>query len=168
VPAVVVKETRRAPEVRAPSVKRVAERMLAELGEARSELSVLLTDDPRIETLNRTHRKKAKPTDVLAFPMDENGPSPNGSIRLLGDVAISLDTAARQARERRHGLMTEVTELLAHGLLHLLGYDHRTDAEERTMNAAAKRLVAASSARTKPRDNPAKARARSRLTSRAR
>jgi len=152
----------------ARAVKRRAERMLSALGESNAELSVLLTDDVHIEELNRRHRKKAKPTDVLAFPMDEAGPSPNGSTRLLGDVVISLDTARRQARERGHGLVAEVTQLLAHGLLHLLGYDHRTDAEERTMNAAAERLAAAASARSPCRDKAPKARARSRLTSRAR
>jgi probable rRNA maturation factor len=117
--------------------------MLSVLDLAKAELSVLLTDDAHIRELNEKHRRKAKPTDVLAFPMDETGTGPSG-VRLLGDVVISLDTAARQARERRRRLMDEVVHLLSHGLLHLVGYDHRTDAEERRMNEAAAKLLAAS------------------------
>lgn len=124
--------------------------MLVELGAESAELSVMLTNDARIHELNRKHRKKAKPTDVLSFPMDESGPGPSGKGRLLGDVVISLDTAARQAREHRHDLISEVTHLLAHGILHLVGYDHRTDAEERRMNAAAAKLIRAASARERP------------------
>jgi probable rRNA maturation factor len=117
--------------------------MLSALDLTRAELSILLTDDAHIRELNEKHRRKAKPTDVLAFPMDERGAGPSGA-RLLGDVVISLDTAARQARARRRRLMDEVVHLLSHGLLHLIGYDHRTDAEERRMNAAAEKLLAAS------------------------
>lgn len=122
--------------------------MLVQLGLENAELSVLLTDDAVIESLNRKHRGKAKPTDVLAFQM-ESGPEPEGSPRLLGDIVVSLDTAARQARARRRALSAEVTHLVAHGLLHLVGYDHRTDAEERTMNALVVRLVRAATS-TKP------------------
>jgi probable rRNA maturation factor len=141
--------------------------MLEELGVAEHELSVLLTDDAHIEVLNRKHRRKAKPTDVLAFPMDA-GPQPKGSVRLLGDVVVSLDTAERQARARRRPLIDEVTHLLAHGILHLLGYDHRTESEEREMNAAASRLVNASNRRERPGSIPIERAQRSRLTPRAR
>lgn len=122
--------------------------MLAALDVADAELSILLTNDATITVLNREHRRKDRPTDVLAFPMDEHGPGPAGS-RLLGDVVVSLDTALRQARARRRDLLSEVTHLLAHGLLHLVGYDHRTDREERLMNREAARLVAEAS--THPR-----------------
>jgi probable rRNA maturation factor len=82
---------------------------------------------------------------VLAFAMQEGTPMPRGR-RLLGDVVISLDTAKRQADERNRPLWDEVTLLLAHGLLHLVGYDHRSDAEEAEMNAEVARLVAAARA----------------------
>ena len=116
--------------------------MLQALGLDRAELSILVCDDATIHTLNRAHRGKNKPTDVLAFAMRE-GPALGRGDALLGDVVISLTTAARQARERRRTLWDEVTLLLAHGLLHLLGYDHRDDAEERVMNEQAARLCAA-------------------------
>ena len=125
---------------------RRAERMLQALGLSDSELSIVVCDDATIHALNRTHRRRNKPTDVLAFALREGKPLP-GAEAMLGDVVISLDTAQRQADERGHSLWTEVTTLLAHGLLHLIGYDHRTDAEERRMNARADILVSAATAR---------------------
>ena len=134
-------------------VKRRAERMLAAIGASAAELSLVLTDDAHIEVLNRTHRRKAKPTDVLAFPMDAAGAGPSRKIQLLGDVVISLDTAARQARARRRPLLAEVTHLLAHGILHLAGFDHKTDAQERRMNEATRLLVACATARGRTPSN---------------
>lgn len=126
------------------ALRKRAERMLAALGRADAELSILLCDDATIHALNRAHRRRNKPTDVLAFALHEGKPLA-GAEGLLGDVVISLDTARRQSSERGHSLWNEVTLLLAHGLLHLVGFDHRTDAEERRMNARADMLIAASS-----------------------
>jgi probable rRNA maturation factor len=119
-----------------------AERMLRALSLSRAELSVVLCDDTTIHGLNRQHRRKNKPTDVLAFAQRE-GEEVDGPHDLLGDVVISLDTAARQAAQHGRSLWDEVTMLLAHGLLHLIGFDHRTRAEERVMNARTDMLVAA-------------------------
>jgi probable rRNA maturation factor len=120
--------------------------MLTELGLADAELSVLLTNDATIHQLNREHRDKDRPTDVLAFPLDTEllGPGP----RVLGDIVISLDTAERQARSRKRELLPEVRFLLAHGLLHLIGYDHDTKPHKREMDAMARRLVRAASLAT--------------------
>ena len=99
-------------------------------------------DEFESQSLNRDYRGKDRPTDVLAFAMSEGeggGLHPD----LLGDVVISLETAARQASERRKTIASEVDFLLAHGLLHLLGYDHQTDEEERRMNAMTDVLRAA-------------------------
>lgn len=122
-------------------VKRGAEAMLRALGLPRAELSVLLCDDATIHALNRVHRKKNKPTDVLAFALREGE---FGALAgdALGDVVISLDTATRQARERNVATRDEVRMLLAHGLLHLLGWDHQTEAEDKAMRAETDRLVA--------------------------
>jgi probable rRNA maturation factor len=119
-----------------------AEAMLASLGLQDAELSVLLCDDSIIRDLNLRYRRKNEPTDVLAFPMQE-GPGPSGQAGLLGDVVISVPTAARQAAERDRPIIEEVTFLLAHGLLHLLGYDHATRRDEREMNARTEDLLAA-------------------------
>jgi len=121
--------------------------MLQALKLESAELSILLCDDATIHALNRDHRRKDKPTDVLAFALREGKPVPGS--KALGDVVISLDTAARQAEELGRTLWDEVTWLLAHGLLHLLGYDHRTVAEERRMNARADMLIAATKQRSR-------------------
>ena len=121
--------------------------MLRALSLSEAELSVMLCDDATIHALNRAHRRKNKPTDVLAFALRE-GKVLAGAEGLLGDVVISLDTARKQASDRGHPLWTEVTLLLAHGLLHLVGYDHRSDDEERRMNARADMLIAAANSRS--------------------
>lgn len=119
-----------------------AEAMLGSLSLGDAELSILLCDDITIRKLNRRYRRKNKPTDVLAFPMQE-GPGPAMHPGLLGDVVISLPTATRQAAQRDRPIIQEVTFLLAHGLLHLLGYDHATTREEREMAARIEELLAA-------------------------
>jgi len=126
--------------VPAQLLKALGDAMLAALSLPKAELSVLLTDDLGIQVLNRDHRQKDKPTDVLAFPMDESVPDPAG---ILGDVVISLDTAERQARSRQRPLIEEVRFLLAHGLLHLVGYDHAEPLEKREMVAMTRQLVRA-------------------------
>ena len=88
-------------------------------------VEVLLTSDPEIKRLNRTFRRKNKPTDILSFPTP-----PEISAQHAGDLAISLDTAARQAAEHGHSLPNELRILLLHGLLHLAGEDHETDSGE--------------------------------------
>lgn len=100
------------------------------------EVALRLTTDAEIKTLNRDYRAKNKPTDVLAFAQREG---PGGALhpRLLGDIVISVETARRQAKR---GLAAEILHLASHGLCHLLGYDHRTDAEEAEMNARATAL----------------------------
>lgn len=113
-------------------VKRRAEKMLALLDLPGVELSVALVDDATIHELNRSYRHKNKPTDVLAFPMQEDASKLRDG-DLLGDVIVSIETARKQAKERKRPLLDELTMLLAHGLLHLVGYDHKTDAEERVM-----------------------------------
>ena len=85
------------------------------------EVSVLLTTDKAIKQLNREFRGKKKATDVLSFPAGLDGDH-------AGDLAISVDTAARQADEFGHSLLDEVRTLLLHGLLHLSGLDHERDA----------------------------------------
>jgi probable rRNA maturation factor len=108
----------------------------------KAEVSFVLTDDEHIHQLNKTYRHKDRPTDVLAFAMHE-GEFGALAGHMLGDVIVSVDTARRQAQSRRRPVLDEVTMLLAHGLLHLLGWDHRTDAEDRRMRAETTRLCAA-------------------------
>jgi len=88
-----------------------------------AELSILLVDDAQIQELNRRYLHRDKPTNVLAFPM-RKGELPAFHSNLLGDLAISMETARRQSN--RFGLdpMGMVTLLMIHGILHLLGYEH--------------------------------------------
>lgn len=145
-PALLTRQAPASPEIPSRLVKKIAERMLKHLHIESAELSILLTDDDTIRQLNREHRSKDVPTDVLAFPLmdadDEQLDTLEGGP--LGDVVISLDRALIQAESRGVELTEEVRTLLAHGLLHLLGYDHQTDAEEQEMNALADKLIAAS------------------------
>lgn len=141
-PVFVSRKARSSVNLRSRQVQSIAERMLRHLGHEEHELSVLLTDDAFIQTLNETHRGKNRPTDVLAFAQNEGEGTPTPMDQgLLGDVVISLDTAERQAVGRKHSLLDEVSFLLAHGILHLLGYDHQTDEEEAIMNTMTSRLV---------------------------
>jgi probable rRNA maturation factor len=112
------------PDVRVPSV-RVLGGFLREAQAAvrlRGLVSVLLTTDREIRRLNRTFRGKNKATDVLSFPA---GKASRGEV--AGDLAISVETARRQAEEQGHSLALEVKVLMLHGLLHLAEYDHETD-----------------------------------------
>jgi len=127
------------PAVDAGLLRSRASRVLRALGHSRSELSVALVDDAHMRELNAGYRGKDRATDVLSFSLLEGAGAEHRG-RLLGDVVIGVETAARQARERRRGLDTEVARLLIHGTLHLLGHDHERDDEARIMQAEERRL----------------------------
>jgi len=101
------------------------------------ELGVVITGDDEVRRLNRVYRAQDKPTDVLSFAMadelEEEGstefPPTTDGIEHLGEVIISYDTALRQARENDHPVEKEISILLIHGVLHLLGYDHEDDTQ---------------------------------------
>ncbi len=99
-------------------------------------LSLLLTDDAALQNLNYRFRQENKPTDVLSFPAGDPGPGPVEPVRYLGDIAISIPYAQRQARQQGHSLLAELQLLAIHGTLHLLGYDHTDAAEKKEMWAA--------------------------------
>jgi probable rRNA maturation factor len=96
---------------------------------ADGELSILIVDDQQIETLNKKYLNRKGPTNVIAFPMREgrfNDISPN----LLGDVVISVETAEKEARTAELSMQNRFNQLLIHGILHLVGYDHETTPTE--------------------------------------
>jgi probable rRNA maturation factor len=127
------------------AVQADARALLAAASLRQRELSVLLTDDPSIRALNREWRDEDKATDVLSFPQDEHAPEdPRRPKRgPLGDIAISLETAAREAEAV--GLTREamVRFLLVHGFCHLLGHDHAEPDEAARMRADEDRFLAA-------------------------
>jgi probable rRNA maturation factor len=108
------------------------------------EWSVTYVDDDAIRVLNKEYRQADKVTDVLSFALEEaDGPKPPpGMPRMLGDVIIAVPTAFRQAEERGHPADAELSLLLVHGLLHLLGYDHDTAAKKKKMWARQAELLA--------------------------
>ena len=90
-------------------------------------MSLRLTDDAEVQSLNREYRSKDQPTDVLSFAaleVDYQYDLPVEEPLYLGDIVISVETAARQADNQGHSIETELTWLASHGLLHLLGWDH--------------------------------------------
>ena len=125
---------------RVAQLRRSAGRFLRTLKLSGVELSILLTTDASIRALNRTWRRKDRPTDVLSFPAGAPLPGSTGP-RPLGDVILSLDTARRAARAHRRTLASELDLYLAHGLLHLLGHDHHRAADARRMGALEARLL---------------------------
>lgn len=108
-------------------LRRRAEEFLEKLDFKEAELSILLSTDEEIRRLNREFRGIDRSTDVLSFPGGEPLP---GQPNYLGDLAISLDTARRRAADEGRTLAAELSRYLAHGILHLIGYDHEVSAEE--------------------------------------
>jgi probable rRNA maturation factor len=134
---------------------RYAVGMLRALKLEAAELSLVLCDDRSMRKLNREHRGLDRPTDVLAFAMREGTQmiAPQAQ-DLLGDIVISWQTARRQAKEHGCTVEREICLLLAHGLLHLLGFDHITRKQERRMMARTDLLMAAGLASSRVVDKP--------------
>ena len=110
-------------------LRRQATTICRVLGFPDAELSISLVGDEAIADLAGRFGRDARATDVLAFSMLE-GPGTAHRDACLGDVVVSLDTAARQARERGIGLDDELRDLLIHGVLHLVGMDHERSASD--------------------------------------
>ena len=127
--------------VDARSVERLVQAVLDDLAvEGACSLSVCLVGDDEIRGLNRDHRGLDEVTDVLSFPVDGLEPLPPGMERELGDVVIGIAQARRQAADEGVSELEELTSLVVHGVLHLAGFDHETDAGE--MFARQDRLLA--------------------------
>jgi probable rRNA maturation factor len=137
------------------ALTRVLERLLAEIDEEGSSVSLTFVRDPAMRELNREHRGKDAPTDVLSFPLhppeafDRSGRTrpldrdDDEAERMLGDIVVSVDTARRQAGDYDAPLEREVQRLLIHSVLHLAGHDHMEAGERAVMEAEERRLAAA-------------------------
>lgn len=113
-----------------------AEATLASEGAVGEGVSFLLTDDKTIRDLNRRFRQQDKPTNVLSFP------APQNPERFLGDVALAYGVCAREAAEQGKPLKNHLQHLVAHGVFHLLGYDHETDAQAEEMEGLERAVLA--------------------------
>ncbi len=110
----------------------------------KTEVSLLLLDDSGIAELNQQYRNRSGPTDVLSFPMYTAEELRQLHPEILGDVVISLETAARQAEHAGCSLWEEMSRLLVHGILHLLGFDHENNAAgARAMRTQERRILKA-------------------------
>ena len=133
--------------VNADRLSQIMQMVLEHEGQAEdAEVTLVITDDPQIRALNRDYRDTDSATDVLSFPWDEDGDAevgqgewapafilPEGLPRYLGDVIVSYPTALAQATEQGQSVEQELALLVVHGCLHLLGYDHATEEEQRRM-----------------------------------
>ncbi len=127
-------------EKKVPSrrLKKKAQRILDFLNQGEADLSIALVGSPQIQELNARYRNRNEPTDVLSFP--SQGTLPKG-IKLLGDVVISVEQAAKQAQQRGKSLEEEMESLLIHGILHLLDYDHeRSERDAKIMRGMEKKV----------------------------
>ncbi len=104
------------------------------------EVSLVLADDALLQQLNRNYRQKDQPTNVLSFSADM--PRRAGEPQLLGDVILSYSTCWREAQAQGKSLADHFTHLLVHGLLHLLGFDHETEAEAVEMESLEREILA--------------------------
>lgn len=123
----------------------VAKIALEMQGVGDAELSIVITNDAQVRDLNRQYAGDDHATDVLSFSLEEGEAfaPPPGTVRRLGEVIISYETADRQAAEQSHHTEDELAHLLVHGVLHLLGHDHAELEEEREMRMRERRVLTA-------------------------
>ncbi|MGG2095405.1 rRNA maturation RNase YbeY [Bacillus sp. S13(2024)] len=111
-----------------------------------TELSITFVNNERIQEINRDYRDKDQPTDVISFAMEDMGEGEMEIVgvempRMLGDIIISIPRAKEQAEEYGHSFERELGFLAVHGFLHLLGYDHMTEEEEKVMFGKQKEIL---------------------------
>ncbi len=105
-----------------------------------AELAVVLTGDAALRKLNGTYRGKDKPTNVLSFPAGTDGPS--GEALILGDVVVAYGTVVKEAKEGGKSLKNQLSHMVVHGVLHLLGYDHERPSDAKTMERLETKILA--------------------------
>ncbi|PEQ12918.1 rRNA maturation RNase YbeY [Novosphingobium sp. PC22D] len=134
-------------EALAARVAEAAAHVAPELAHARLAASVMFADDAEVRVLNREWRGKDKPTNVLSFPMLEPSDlvdlAPAGPPEMLGDIALALETCAREAADKGIAVADHAAHLVLHGLLHLAGYDHEiSDSDAEAMEALETKALA--------------------------
>ena len=112
----------------------------AALSTAGGEVSIVLTDDSAIRSLNRDWRGIDKPTNVLSFPA--SGPDIGEGARMLGDIVIAFETLKRECADENRDFLHHLAHLTVHGFLHLNGYDHQTDAPAEAMEGLERKIMA--------------------------
>lgn len=103
--------------------------------------NVIIVDNDYIHKLNKEYRGIDRPTDVISFALEDSDDLIESNLRILGDIYISIDKVYEQAREYGHSNLREICFLMIHGFLHLLGYDHMEEAEEKKMFAKQEEIL---------------------------
>lgn len=103
--------------------------------------NIIIVDNVYIHKLNKEYRGIDRPTDVISFALEDNVDEIKSDIRILGDIYISIDKVYEQAKEYGHSNLREICFLMIHGFLHLLGYDHMEEAEEKVMFAKQEEIL---------------------------
>lgn len=127
------------PQTEAVAVGAVRVTLTAVGADVPAIVGVILTDDAELRRLNRDYRGKDASTNVLSFPMGDAAP---GGPVMLGDVVLAFETVAREAGEQQKALPDHLRHLVVHGVLHLLGFDHETDAEAEVMERREREILA--------------------------
>lgn len=139
--AVLITDNQSLYKISTDQIQTTARELLNALDKAEAELSLVITDDKQIAEINFQYLNRSGPTNVIAFPMGDPE-FPEVQPELLGDVIISLQTAEKEAVEAQYTIAERFTELLIHGILHLLGYDHETnEADARQMAEKSRALT---------------------------
>ena len=125
-PQKILIDNRQKAKLKTPPIFQKTEQILNALGCDAHELSIVIMGDPGIQELNLNFRGIDKPTNVLSFPMQE-GEFSDITPGLLGDVVISVDRAEKEAKQAGISLDERISQLLIHGILHLIGFDHEID-----------------------------------------
>lgn len=103
--------------------------------------NIIIVDNNYIHKLNKEYRGIDRPTDVISFALEDNEDLTPSNVRVLGDIYISIDKVYEQAKEYGHSNLREICFLMIHGFLHLLGYDHMKEAEEKVMFAKQEEIL---------------------------
>lgn len=104
-------------------------------------VSLVLVDNKKIKEINKEYRGKNKETDVISFAFEDEAHNPKEGLRVLGEIYISIEKAEEQSRDYCHSLKRELSYLMVHGLLHLLGYNHETDLDKKVMRELEEKIL---------------------------
>jgi len=155
---ITIKNTQRTYLVKKTALHKTIKKMLASIGLGDFDVSVWITSDQTIRKFNKQFRNKDRPTDILSFPFHDEPITSDNAIFILeeeknlGDIIIAAPYAARQAAHIWHRSFDQhMTALLAHGIAHLIGHEHNTDAEFKKMQHIEEKLIAAAIKKTKPK-----------------
>ena len=116
-------------------------RKVENLEDTELEFSIIITDNERIHEINKEYRNIDRPTDVISFALEDSEDIKLENYRILGDIYISIDKVKEQAKEYGHSEKRELAFLTIHGFLHLLGYDHMKEEDEKVMFAKQEEIL---------------------------